>query len=87
MVKYLGEEFDVEVTRFSIRRALKKDAGWSKKVTQNVAKEQNANLRNDYIYKLYKYRSDQLVYIDESGIDRGIETRRRGYTTRGKRPR
>jgi len=36
MVTFLRGEFEVEVTRFSIRRALK-DVDWSKKATQNIA--------------------------------------------------
>jgi hypothetical protein len=36
MAAFLQKEFDADVTRFSIRRALK-DPKWSKKVTQNVA--------------------------------------------------
>jgi hypothetical protein len=36
MVTFLRSEFEVELTRFSIRKALE-DAGWSKKATQNIA--------------------------------------------------
>jgi transposase len=36
IVTFLRSEFEVEVTRFSIRRALK-DVDWSKKATQNIA--------------------------------------------------
>jgi transposase len=36
IVDFLRGEFEVEATRFSIRRALK-NVGWSKKATQNVA--------------------------------------------------
>ncbi|KAK3933480.1 hypothetical protein QBC46DRAFT_275667, partial [Diplogelasinospora grovesii] len=61
VAKFLNKEFEVEVTRFSIRRALGKDASWSKKVTQNVAQEQNADLRDDYMHEACEYRSDQLI--------------------------
>jgi hypothetical protein len=43
MVAFLCDEFKVEVTRFSIRRALK-DVNWSKKATQNIVQERNADL-------------------------------------------
>jgi len=36
MVAFLRGEFEVKVTRFSIRRVLK-DVDWSKKATQNIA--------------------------------------------------
>jgi transposase len=87
MATFLGEEFDVEVTRFSIRRALKKDAGWSKKVTQNIAQERNPDLRDDFIHDVSLFRSDQLVFVDESGAHRGIGVQRKGWAPRGKRPR
>jgi hypothetical protein len=45
MAAFLRAEFDADVTRFSISRALN-DVGWSRKVTQNV------DLRDEYMYKL-----------------------------------
>ena len=52
MCEFLKTEFEVEVTRFSIRRALKKDGDWSNKVTQNVAREQNPDLCDDYMHEI-----------------------------------
>lgn len=86
MAVVLGKEFDADVIRFSIRRALK-DPKWSKKVTQNVARERNPDLRDEYVHKISSLRSDQLVFIDETGLDRSIGTRRKGWAPRGKRPR
>ncbi|KAJ6436675.1 hypothetical protein O9K51_10794 [Purpureocillium lavendulum] len=40
MAAFLNDEFEAEVTRFSVSRALK-GAGWSRKSTQNVAKERD----------------------------------------------
>lgn len=51
MATFLGAEFDVDVTRFSISRALR-DAGWSKKATQNVARERSQDLRDEYMYEI-----------------------------------
>jgi transposase len=86
MAAFLRKDFDVEVTRFSIRRALK-DIKWSTKCTQNVAQERNDNLRADYIYEVSLLRSDQLVFIDETGVDKSIGIRRRGWAPREKRAR
>jgi len=54
MVTFLRKEFDVEVTRFSISRALK-EAKWSKKVTQNIARERNPDLRDKYVHEISNY--------------------------------
>ena len=86
MVDFLCDEFEVEVTRFSIRRALK-DVHWSKKATQNVAQERNQDLRDEYMHDISSFHSDQLVFIDETGVDRSIGIHRKGWAPRGKRPR
>ena len=83
MAVFLREEFDVDVTRYSIRRALQ----WTKKVTQNIAQEQNPDLRDEYMHEISNFRSDQLVFIDETGVDKSIGTRRGGWAPRGQRPR
>jgi hypothetical protein len=85
MAAFLQKEFNVDVTRFSIRRALK-DPKWSKKVTQNVARERNLDLRDEYVHEISSLRSDQLMFIDETGLDKSIGTRRKGWAPRGKRP-
>jgi len=86
MAAFLHKDFDVDVSRFSIRRALK-DMKWSTKCTQNIARERNDDLRADYIYEVSFLRSDQLVFIDETGVDKSIGIRRRGWAPRGKRAR
>jgi hypothetical protein len=63
MASFLGREFKVPVSHDCISRALRK-AGWSKKFTQNVAKEQNIDVREEHIYELSHFRSYQLVFID-----------------------
>jgi hypothetical protein len=86
MAAFLQKEFDVSMTRFSIRRVLK-DHKWSKKVTQNIVRECNQDLRDEYIHEISSLCSDQLVFIDKTGLDRGIRIRRKGWAPRGKRPR
>lgn len=78
MAAFLRKEFDADVTRFSISRALK-EAKWSKKSTQNVARERNPDLRDEYVHEIAFLRSDQLVFIDEAGVDRSIGTKRKGW--------
>ncbi|KAK4068649.1 hypothetical protein Purlil1_13759 [Purpureocillium lilacinum] len=75
MAAFLNDEFEADVTRFSVGRALKA-AGWSRKSTQNVTKERNARLRDEYMHEISCMRSD-----------RSIGTRNKGWAPRGSRPR
>ena len=86
MAAFLNDEFEADVTHFSVSRALK-GAGWSRKSTQNVANERNARLRDEYMHEISNMRSDQMVFIDETGVDRNIGTRSKGWAPRGRRPR
>jgi len=51
---------------------------WSKKCTQNVARERNPDLRDEYMHEISFLRSKQLVFIDETGVDRSIGTKCKG---------
>jgi len=75
MAVFLYDEFGVSLTILTISRTLAV-VGWSKKIACRMAKERNTDLRDYYLYKLSECRSDQLVYIDESGCDSRIGFRR-----------
>jgi hypothetical protein len=62
MVGFLWDEFQVLVTKFSVRRALA-SIGWSKKVARQVAKERNADLRDFYLHNLSEFGSYHLTPI------------------------
>jgi hypothetical protein len=85
MVVFLYDEFGAFVTKSSIHRALA-TAGWSKKVSRQVAKERNADLRDFYLHNLSEFRSYHLVYIDESGCDRRVGFRRTAWSPVGVTP-
>jgi transposase len=85
MVAFLQNKFGRLVTTSSISRALA-SIGWSKKVTQRVAKQRNADLRDFYLHRLSDFRSYHLVYIDESGCDRRAGCRRTGWAPLGVTP-
>ncbi|KAK6850546.1 hypothetical protein PG995_009110 [Apiospora arundinis] len=85
MVEFLAAEFDVEVTKMSVSRALV-SIGWSKKTTRRVAEERNAELRDFYNYALSEFHSYHLVYIDESGCDKRAGFRRTGWSPQGVAP-
>ena len=77
MATFLRIQFDVDVLRFSISRALKDDV-WSKKSTQNVVRERNPDLLEEYIHEISSFRSDQLVFIDETRVDKSIRIKPKG---------
>ncbi|KAJ5261106.1 hypothetical protein N7478_011701 [Penicillium angulare] len=85
MVVFLWDEFRIQVTNSSLKRALA-SAGWSKKVAKQRAKEQNADLRDFYLHNLSDFQSYQLVYVDESGCDKRIGFRRTGWSPLGVSP-
>jgi hypothetical protein len=85
MAVFLWDEFDVLVSTFSISRSLKA-TGWSKKAARQIAKEQNAELRDFYLYNLTQFHSYHLVFIDESGCDKRIGFRRTGWSPHGVAP-
>jgi len=85
MAVFLWDEFEVLVAKSSISRALS-SLGWPKKVARRVAKEQNPDLRDFYLYNLSSFRSYHLVYLDESGCDKRIGFRRIGWSPLGVTP-
>jgi hypothetical protein len=78
MAIFLCKDFNIKVIHFSICGALN-NIKWSTKYIQNVAQEHNDDLRADYIYKVSFLCFDQLVFIDETGVDKSIGIRCRGW--------
>ncbi|KAJ5335727.1 uncharacterized protein N7506_005663 [Penicillium brevicompactum] len=85
MAIFLWDEFRIQVTNSSLKRALA-SVGWSKKVARQRAKEQNADLQDFYIHNLSVFQSYHLVYVDESGCDKRIGFRRTGWSPLGTAP-
>jgi len=85
MVNFLQTEFEVSVTVSSIRRALD-SIGWTKKQIRRVAKGQNANLRDTYLYNILDFSPEHFVFLDESGRDRRVGLRRIGWSPLGVTP-
>jgi hypothetical protein len=73
------------VTTSSIRRALVAK-GWSKKTARRRAREQNADLRDYYLYNLLDIKSYHLVYVDKPGCDKRVRFRWTGWAPRGTSP-
>jgi transposase len=85
MADLLWTNFRVEISLSTISRTLH-NIGWSKKVIRRVAKEQNPDLRDLYLYNLSAFHSNQIVYIDESGCDKREGFRRTGWSPVGTVP-
>jgi transposase len=87
MVAFIYDRFGVEVSESTITRTLKAQS-WSRKTIRRVANQRNPALRDFYHYrlKLEKCRSYQLIFIDESGIDKRDGLRRKGWAPKGKTP-
>jgi hypothetical protein len=85
MALFLWDDFSVLVSTHSISRTLRA-VGWSKKVAPQIAREQNADLRDFYLYNLTQFQSYHLVFIDESGCDKRIGFRRTDWSPLGVAP-
>jgi hypothetical protein len=85
MALFLLDEFDIEVSTQSIGRILRSKR-WTKKKIRRIAKGRNADLRDFYHHNMEGYRSDQLVFVDESGCDKQIGFRRTGWSPSGVTP-
>jgi hypothetical protein len=85
MVDILHTQYGVTLSRWTLGRTLKR-ANWTKKVTQNIAKERSPDLRDDYLERRSHYKPEQMIFIDESGCDRGIAILDRGYAPKGVTP-
>jgi len=85
MVLFLLDEFKVNVTTFSVARALK-SKGWTKKTIRRIARGRNTDLRDLYAYNTSGFHSYQYIFVDESGCDKRIGFRRTGWSPLGVTP-
>ncbi|KAI7762675.1 hypothetical protein LZL87_014163 [Fusarium oxysporum] len=85
MVTFLRDEFEDDVSLSTISRSLK-DARWTRKNCHPVAQQRNPKLRDLYLYKLSRYKSYQMIFIDESGADRRVGYRKKGWAPSGVTP-
>jgi transposase len=85
MVLFIWDKFKVQVTTYSIARALK-SISWSKKTIRRIAKGRNADLRDLYWHNTSHICSWQFVFVDESGCDKRIGYRRTGWAPLGVTP-
>lgn len=82
---FLLSEFGVLVPPSTISRTVSR-IRWSKKVIRRKAKEKDRDLGDFYVYKISRFHSWQLVFVDESGCDKRAGSRRTGWSPRGVTP-
>ena len=85
MELFLLDEFEVHILKSTISDALH-NKGWSKKTARQKAKEQNADLRDEYFHFISDFCSYHLIYVDESRCDKRIGFRRTGWSPLGITP-
>ena len=85
MATWLRREFDVIVSPWTVGRRVRQP-GWTLKVLRKVAKEQDPELQDRHVQERAALDPEQLVYIDESGVDRTDIVRNKGYAPKGVTP-
>ena len=85
MVVFLWDKFEVLVSPSTITRALH-SIHWSKKRPRRVADERDADLRDFHLHSLAVFKSEHLVFVDESGCDKRIGFRLTGWSLLGTSP-
>lgn len=85
MVLFIWDEFGKLLSRWSIRRALS-SVDWSPKTMRRIARGRDPDLRDYYEYLVSEIPSWCRMYVDESGCDKRIGFRRRGWSPRGVTP-
>ncbi|QPC62912.1 hypothetical protein HYE67_005143 [Fusarium culmorum] len=85
MIIFLRDEFKDNVSLSTISHLLK-DARWTRKNCHRIAQQRTPQLRDLYLYKLFKYKSYQMIFIDESGADRRVGYRNKGWAPSGVTP-
>lgn len=85
LADFLSKEYKVQISRATVGRAIKRQK-WTRKVMTTIAKERNQDLRDDYIDRRAHFDPKQMIFVDESGDDRGLAIPRLGYAPKGVTP-
>lgn len=62
MADFLEDTFGIRVNTYDISQAMG-SVKWSKKVTFQVSKERNPDLRDYYLHNLSEFQSYYLIYV------------------------
>jgi transposase len=85
MADFFYRRFRKRVSERSIGRTLR-SKGWTRKTIHRIAQQRNADLREYYLHRISKYKSYQLLFVDESGCNGKGGQRRWGWSPKGSSP-
>jgi len=72
----------IDVSRATVWRTLRR-AGFTMKKITRVAAERSAQKRLEYLARIGEYNAEQLIFVDESSVDRRTTYRQRAWSFRG----
>ena len=79
MADFLYRRFRKRISERLIGRTLR-SIGWTRITIRRIAQQRDADLRDHYLHRISQYKSDQLVFVDESGCDGRAGHRRWGWS-------
>ena len=82
MQQFIYDEYELEVSTECIRCVLDRER-WTRKVTQDQARERSAPLRQAWQGIQKTWDEDQLVFLDESGANERTGDRKYGWSPVG----
>jgi len=85
MADFLYRKFRKRISERSIGRNLR-SIRWTRKTIRRIAQQRDTDLRDHYLHRISRYKSNQLVFVDESGCDGRAGHRRWGWSPKGSSP-
>ena len=82
MIEFLLSEFGISVTQSTVSRLLK-NLNQTHKRVKRIYSERDDELRAHFRAKMYKYKVNQLVFIDESVANERIKDRKYDWSFKG----
>ncbi len=79
---FVNEEYDIQTSRETIRKAMK-NAHLTRKTISRIPTERDETLRRRWAIELCTMSAEQLVFVDESAANERTMNRRMGWSPRG----
>ena len=81
----ISELTGIQISASTICRIIHRN-GLTRKKIQQIALQRNTDYRGQFMAEVMYHRTDQFVWVDETGCDRKDHIRKSGYALRGERP-
>ena len=82
VVEFLRDEYDIQTSRQSVGRLMKR-RNWTFKRSQRMHTERDDELRANHFASLVYFTADQVIAIDESAANKRTKDCRYGWSPRG----